>query len=52
MSTWWRDHADFHMGMLLSVDGPFRSSDAQNTRGAPLPCDPPPAGLFLGGGAL
>ena len=48
MSTWWRDHADYHMGILLSADGPFRTSDAQNTKGSPLPCEPPPTGLFGG----
>lgn len=24
MSIWWRDHADHHMGVLLSADGPFK----------------------------
>lgn len=46
MSTWRRDHADYHMGILLSADGPIRGSDAQNTKGAPLCCEPPPLHLF------
>jgi hypothetical protein len=24
MSVWWRDHADHHMSVLLSTDGPFK----------------------------
>jgi hypothetical protein len=48
MSVWWRDHADHHMGILLSPDGPFRGSDAQNAKGQPLPCERPPTGLFGG----
>ena len=50
MSVWWRDHADHHMGVLLSQDGPFKGlSQAQelNTRaGEQLPYEPPPQGLF------
>ena len=32
MSTWWRDHADHHMRMLMAPDGPYT---------------PPPAGMFV-----
>ena len=46
MSVWWRDHADHHMPMLLSPNGPFAASDDQNKRGEPLPYEAPPAGLF------
>jgi hypothetical protein len=46
MSTWWRDHADYHMNILLSADGPFGRSEDENKPGAPLPYDPPPPGLF------
>ena len=50
MSVWWRDHADYHLGILLSPDGPF-AEDADNPenlnrRGEPLPYLPPPDGLF------
>ncbi|MEV8133512.1 DUF4913 domain-containing protein [Pseudarthrobacter oxydans] len=51
MSVWWRDHADHHMGVLLSADGPFKGckpvtgGHATNKLKA-LPCDPPPEGLF------
>ena len=46
ISVWLRDHADYHMGVLLSSDGPFKRSEAANQDGAPLPYTPPPAGLF------
>ncbi|WP_461165357.1 DUF4913 domain-containing protein [Arthrobacter sp. R4-81] len=51
MSIWWRDHADHHMGILLSADGPFKGckpvagGHAANKLKA-LPCDLPPEGLF------
>jgi hypothetical protein len=51
MSVWWRDHADHHMGVLLSADGPFKGckpitgGHATNKLKA-LPCDSPPVGLF------
>ena len=25
MSTWWRDHADYHMKVLMAPDGPFEA---------------------------
>ncbi|MDQ4490781.1 DUF4913 domain-containing protein [Sinomonas sp. ASV486] len=49
MSTWYRDHADHHMAVLLNTDGPFKGctpEDGHRTRLTPLPCEEPPAGLF------
>lgn len=51
MSIWWRDHADHHMGVLLSADGPFKGCKPVVDGHAvnklkPLPCDPPPERLF------
>ena len=46
MSTWWRDHADHHMTVLLDPEGPFTKSTDRNTHGEPLPYTAPPAGLF------
>lgn len=50
MSIWWRDHADHHMGVLLSADGPFKGckpvAGGHAASKLPLPCDPPPEGLF------
>lgn len=53
MSVWWRDHADHHMNVLLSADGPFAAAgeggaDRPNTneKGQPLPYAAPPAGMF------
>ncbi|PYF96368.1 protein of unknown function [Georgenia satyanarayanai] len=51
MSVWWRDHADHHMAMLMSPDGPFSAVDPDakenhTRKGEPLPYQPPPAGLF------
>lgn len=46
MSTWWRDHADHHMPMLMDPDGPFAGSEDSCKRGEPLPYTAPPAGLF------
>lgn len=51
MSSWWRDHADHHMQILLSTDGPFKGCTPEkghNPRLDPLPCVPPPKGLFVG----
>lgn len=50
MSSWWRDHADHHMQILLSTDGPFKGCSVDkghNPRLEPLPCIPPPVGLFI-----
>jgi hypothetical protein len=49
MSVWWRDHADHHMSVLLSADGPFKgcsADDGHRSKLVPLPCDEPPPGLF------
>lgn len=47
-SLWFRDHADYHLAVLFSPDGPFESSpdvrDSTNRRGDDLPCAPPPPG--------
>ncbi len=43
MSTWFRDHADPHMAVLLDPDGPFRRCSADRGHSpdttAPLPLD-------------
>ena len=41
-SSWWRDHADHHMPMLMSADGPFAFATSRNNPGVPLPYEPPP----------
>lgn len=46
MSVWWRDHADHHMPILLSPDGPFAKATDSNDTGGPLPYERPPEGLF------
>ncbi|GAB3205333.1 protein of unknown function [Marinactinospora thermotolerans DSM 45154] len=46
ISSWWRDHADYHMNILFDPDGPFAASTDENRAGEPLPYDPPPPGLF------
>lgn len=51
MSVWFRDHADIHMPVLFSDDGPFARADhgaAINhcEKGEPLPYIAPPEGLF------
>jgi hypothetical protein len=45
-STWWRDHADHHMSVLLSPDGPFARSKDSCEPGQPLPYKEPPTGWF------
>jgi len=47
MSVWWRDHADHHMRMLMSPEGPFADSRDTNTAGDPLPYTVPPVGMFV-----
>jgi hypothetical protein len=44
MSVWFRDHADHHMGVLLSADGPFKGCKPaeHGERLKPLPLMPPP----------
>lgn len=49
MSVWWRDHADHHMSVLLSADGPFKGcspEDGHRSKLPPLQCEEPPEGLF------
>jgi hypothetical protein len=46
MSVWWRDHADHHMGVLLSPAGPFGKTSGTTDPGDPLPYMAPPPGLF------
>lgn len=46
MSVWWRDHADHHMAVLFSAEGPFGNSQDENGRDESLPYSPPPAGMF------
>ena len=47
MSTWWRDHADHHMRILLSPDGPFATSRSRPGEREPLPYNAPPGGMFV-----
>lgn len=51
MSVWLRDHADYHMAVLMDPDGPFHAVDVEanenkSRKGDPLPYLPPPTGLF------
>jgi hypothetical protein len=46
MSIWWRDHADHHMGVLLSLAGPFARTSGTTDFGDPLPYTAPPPGLY------
>lgn len=46
MSVWLRDHADPHLAVLFSDYGPFARTETTSQLGDPLPCDPPPHGLF------
>ena len=45
-STWWIEHADHHMPILMSPEGPFAKSEDKNNVGEPLPYEVPPAELF------
>lgn len=45
-SRWWVEHADHHMPILLSPDGPFARSKDSNELGDPLPYARPPDGWF------
>lgn len=47
-SVWFRDHADHHMAVLLSADGPFKGCKPTGhaERLEPLPLTAPPVGLF------
>lgn len=49
MSVWWRDHADHHMAVLMSPEGPFAAAEGDvnsNKLGEPLPYIAPPEGMF------
>lgn len=50
MSTWWRDHADYHMAVLMDPDGPFATAaqgeENLSKKGDPLPYLAPPPGMF------
>ena len=46
MSVWLRDHADHHLGVLMSPSGPWSTSRDTAGPGQPLPYEPPPPGLF------
>jgi hypothetical protein len=45
-STWWRDHFDYHMAILMAADGPFADSEDQNQPDGQLPYEAPPEGMF------
>ena len=45
-STWWIEHADHHMPILMSPEGPFAKSEDKNTAGEPLPYEAAAAELF------
>lgn len=45
-SVWLRDHADHHLGVLMSPTGPWALSKDSAGPGEPLPYEAPPAGLF------
>ena len=48
MSVWLRDHADHHMGVLLSSDGPFKGCGVDGHGDhplEPLPVATPPEAL-------
>ena len=47
MSVWVKDHADYHLAVLMSPTGPFRNSEDTAKITEPLPYEPPPAGLFV-----
>jgi hypothetical protein len=46
ISRWWSEHADHHMPILMSTEGPFAKSEDSNKPGEPLPYTSPPEGLF------
>lgn len=46
VSAWLRDHADHHLGVLMSPTGPFARSEDQARPGEPLPYEAPPEGMF------
>ncbi|TCL83087.1 MULTISPECIES: DUF4913 domain-containing protein [unclassified Rathayibacter] len=46
ISAWWINHADPHMSVLLSTEGPFVGATDENLPREPLPYLPPPEGMF------
>ena len=46
ISTWLRDHADYHLSVLMSPTGPFGASRDTASVMDPLPYAAPPPGLF------
>ena len=46
ISTWLRDHADYHLSILMSPTGPFAHSTDTAGCGEPLPYEMPPPTLF------
>lgn len=46
MSVWMRDHLDYHMGVLMSENGPFSDARATAKLSDPLPVESPPQGQF------
>lgn len=46
ISVWLRDHADYHLAVLMSSDGPFSESREPNRCTDPLPYAAPPEGMF------
>jgi len=46
ISTWLRDHADYHLSILTSPTGPFSGSRDTASVTDPLPYTAPPPGLF------
>jgi hypothetical protein len=47
LSVFFRDHLDYHMGVLMSDLGPFQGMESVTVETTdPLPCAPPPTGMF------
>jgi hypothetical protein len=44
--VWLRDHADHHLGVLMSPTGPWALSKDTAGPDEPLPYEAPPEGLF------
>lgn len=53
ISTWLRDHADYHMGVLTNPNGPFKGCDSRRGHDAQrhrkIPSLPAPKGMFEAG---
>jgi hypothetical protein len=49
MSVWWRDHADHHLPILLSTDGPFARCAGRTHQALPdpFPTDPAPTDWWV-----